>query len=44
LIQRKEARENKNWSESDRLRDEIAKLGFEVKDTSEGQEIKKITQ
>ena len=29
---RAEARKNKNWAESDRLRDEIAKLGFAVKD------------
>lgn len=32
LEKRKIARENKNWAESDSLRDEIKKLGFEVKD------------
>ena len=40
LVQeRKKAREVKNFQESDRLRDEIFKLGFIVKDTAEGQEI-----
>ena len=33
------ARSQKNWAESDRLRDEIKKLGWEVKDTEDGQEI-----
>ncbi|MFZ2190520.1 MAG: cysteine--tRNA ligase [Candidatus Magasanikiibacteriota bacterium] len=33
------ARKAKNWAESDRLRDEITKLGFEVEDTSEGQKV-----
>ena len=41
LDERKVARTKKNWSESDRLRDEIATLGFTVKDTDEGQEIQK---
>ncbi len=40
--QRETARANKDWKTSDELRDEIAKLGYEVKDTSEGQKIKKI--
>jgi cysteinyl-tRNA synthetase len=31
------ARQEKNWAESDRLRDEISKKGFEVKDTEGGQ-------
>jgi len=39
LNQRKIAREEKKWSESDRLRDEIEALGFTVEDTSEGQKI-----
>ncbi|MFA5211122.1 MAG: cysteine--tRNA ligase [Patescibacteria group bacterium] len=39
LDQRKKAREEKNWAESDRLRDEIKKLGFEIKDGPDGQEI-----
>ena len=38
---RKEARNNKNWSESDKLRDMIFKKGYIVKDTKEGTEILK---
>ncbi len=41
IDERKIAREEKNWAKSDELRDKIAELGFEVKDTSEGQQIKK---
>ena len=37
--QRKQARLNKNWTESDRLRDVIAEKGYSVKDTKEGVEI-----
>lgn len=33
---REEARKNKDWAESDRLRDEIKKEGFVVKDTENG--------
>jgi hypothetical protein len=37
LIQRREtARQARDWTESDRLRQEIAAAGFEVKDTKEG--------
>ena len=36
---RKTARQNKNWAESDRLRDEIAALGYAIKDTADGYEI-----
>lgn len=36
------ARANKDFKGSDRLRDEIAALGFEVRDTSEGQIVKKM--
>lgn len=39
--QRKQARLNKNWAESDRLRDEIATLGYVVRDTAKGMEIDK---
>lgn len=35
------ARQNKDWKESDKLRYEINKLGYEVKDTDNGQEISK---
>ena len=37
---RKIARENKDWAESDRLRDEIQAKGYSIKDTKEGYEIK----
>lgn len=36
---RAEARKNKNWAESDRLRDEIVSQGWDVKDTRDGQKI-----
>lgn len=36
---RQSARDEQNWSESDRLRDEIIALGFEVSDTADGQKI-----
>lgn len=39
--QRETARTEKNWSESDRLRVEIEKLGFTIEDTPDGQKIKK---
>ena len=42
LDERKEARNNKNWAKSDELRDKIKSLGYEVKDTSEGQQVTKI--
>lgn len=35
------AREEKNWKESDRLRDEITDNGYEIIDTKEGYEINK---
>jgi cysteinyl-tRNA synthetase len=39
LDQRATARKNKDWTASDRLRDELALLGWEVKDTKEGQRL-----
>ncbi len=39
--ERKQARSDKNWSESDRLRDLIAEKGYIVKDTKYGTEILK---
>lgn len=41
LSERAAARLNKDFKESDRLRDEIAKLGFVVKDSKNGQELTK---
>lgn len=38
---RKQARQEKNWAESDRLRDLIKEKGYEVKDTKEGMVINK---
>jgi cysteinyl-tRNA synthetase len=38
---RRKARASKNWAESDRLRDEIQALGYEVKDTREGMKLLK---
>ena len=40
--QRKQARENKDWAESDRIRDLLKEQGYVVKDTKEGQVIEKI--
>lgn len=37
--EREEARKTKNFAKSDLIRDQIAKLGYEVKDTAEGQKI-----
>ena len=39
---RKKAREEKNWAESDRLRDVLQEKGYAVKDTKDGMSIEKI--
>ena len=39
---REEARKNKDWAEADRLRAEIEKAGFSVKDTENGPRLDKI--
>lgn len=39
IQQREQAREQKNWDESDRLRDEIAKQGYKILDTAQGLKI-----
>ena len=39
--QRLAARKNKDWAESDRLRDAIAALGYTVADTKEGYSLHK---
>ncbi len=36
ISQRLEARKAKNWAESDRLRDELAKMGIAIKDNKDG--------
>ena len=40
--QRKIARQEKNWAESDRLRDLITEKGYSVKDTKDGVEVSKL--
>ncbi len=39
--QRQQARANKHWAESDRLREQIAALGWTVQDTKDGQKLVK---
>jgi len=39
---RAQARKNKEWALSDKLRDDIRALGYEVKDTRDGQVLKKL--
>jgi cysteinyl-tRNA synthetase len=41
LEQREQARKDKNFEESDRLRNEISNLGYDVLDTPEGQQLKR---
>ncbi len=36
LVARESARQTENWPEADKLRQEIEKLGYDVKDTTEG--------
>ncbi len=42
VAQRAQARADKNWAASDEIRDKIAALGYEVKDTADGVDIRKI--
>lgn len=42
IEERKIARDNKNWKESDRLRDLIKSKGYEIKDTKDGMEVKTV--
>ena len=39
---RAEARKNKNWAESDRLRNELKEMGYQVEDTPQGQKLRRI--
>lgn len=43
LQKRQQARENKDFTQSDKLRDEIANLGWSVEDTAQGQKVKKVS-
>ncbi len=42
LSLRMEAKQNKDWSTSDRIRNELANMGIEVKDTKDGFEWKRV--
>jgi cysteinyl-tRNA synthetase len=42
VLRRQEARQAKNWAESDRIRDELAALGWTVKDTPQGPQLKRL--
>ncbi|QJU69027.1 cysteine--tRNA ligase [Oenococcus oeni] len=42
LKKRETARINKNWQQSDQLRDKIFSLGYKVSDSSNGQQVRKI--
>lgn len=42
VCQRDEARQNKNWAESDRIRDLLINKGYSVKDTKEGTVLEKM--
>lgn len=44
LNDREAARAAKNWAESDRLRDEIHKIGFVVEDSPQGQKVKSVVK
>jgi len=37
--EREKARREKNWKQSDELRDQISALGWEVRDTKDGQKL-----
>ena len=39
---REQARKQKNWSESDRLRNEIRKLGYVIDDIPQGSRVKRV--
>ena len=41
LVNREEARKNKEWQEADRLRDFIHENGYVIEDTSKGPRLKK---
>lgn len=42
LEEREQARQNKDWANSDKLRDKILEKGYKIEDTSEGSVISKI--
>lgn len=40
VFKREQARREKDWQKSDRLRDQIKKLGFKIEDTADGQKVR----
>ena len=42
VSRRAEARRTKDWSEADRIRDRLAELGWEVKDSREGPKLRRL--
>ena len=42
IEKRKQARENKDWIESDRIRDILKEKGYQIKDTKEGMSVELI--
>jgi cysteinyl-tRNA synthetase len=42
LEERSKARAEKNWAESDRIRDLLAEMGWEVRDSADGQKLKRL--
>ena len=42
IEQRKEARQNKDWALSDKIRDELKEKGYIVKDTKDGMTIERL--
>ena len=42
IAKRKQARDERNWTESDRLRDEIISKGYSIKDTKDGMQVDRI--
>ena len=39
---RAQARKEKNWKESDRIRDQLKEMGYVVEDTAQGQKVRRI--
>ena len=39
---RRQARADKDWATADQMRDELAEMGYEVKDAADGFEVKPI--
>ncbi len=42
LVRREQARKDQNWKKADEIRDQIATLGYAVRDTEEGQKLTKL--